>query len=327
MTDTRLIYSSSNGDRWLLVGDESRLPLVRHEPNRSSGGEATEIELADFMSRDGNSPQGEALRQLLETLRLPSAGEEPLPGVAGSPFVNTGIQGAFIVTGAAGNLGAAVALELARNGVPIVCLDRSKDKLDRLTGQLPAKTEILSIAGTDMTSQDACAAAVAQAAERFGSVIGLANTVGGFQAGPVTKALELWDAMLTANARTALAISAAVLPIMQSARYGRIVHVAAMAGLKAPAGLAAYAASKAALIRLTESIAEEYRGDNISANCVLPSVIDTPQNREAMPKADTSSWTSPEAIARLIVFLLSPAGGVVSGAAIPASGPVGPSQP
>ncbi|GLS17405.1 3-ketoacyl-ACP reductase [Labrys miyagiensis] len=228
--------------------------------------------------------------------------------------------GAIIITGAAGNLGAAVADILARDGAKLACIDRSPEKLEQLLASLPAGTEVLPLAGVDLTSQEACSIAVSQVTKRFGSVSALVNTVGGFQAGPVSKALEQWDAMLTANARTALAVSAAVLPVMQATRHGRIVHVAAMAGLKAPAGLAAYAASKAALIRLTEAIAEEYRGDGITANCVLPSVIDTPQNRAAMPKADTSSWVAPEAIARLIAFLISPAGGVVTGAAIPATG-------
>lgn len=227
---------------------------------------------------------------------------------------------AIIVTGAAGNLGAAVARELARGGAPLVLMERSADKLDALIASLPSGAQVLAIAGTDMTSQQACEIAVAEAVARFGAVGGLANTVGGFAMAPVAKALEQWDAMLTANARTALAISAAVLPAMQDKRYGRIVHVAALAGLKAPAGMAAYAASKAALIRLTETIAEEYRKDGISANCVLPGVIDTPQNRAAMPKADTSSWVAPEAIARLIAFLLSPEGGVATGGAIPATG-------
>jgi NAD(P)-dependent dehydrogenase (short-subunit alcohol dehydrogenase family) len=231
--------------------------------------------------------------------------------------------GAIIITGAAGNLGAAVAEILARGGAKLACVDRSPEKLERLLANLPAGTEALPLAGVDLTSQEACSVAVAQVAKRFGGVSALVNTVGGFQAGPVSKALEQWDAMLTANARTALAVSAAVLPVMQAARHGRIVHIAAMAGLKAPAGLAAYAASKAALIRLTEAMAEEYRGDGITANCVLPSVIDTPPNRAAMPKADTANWVAPEAIARLIAFLISPACGVVTGAAIPATGIAG----
>ena len=147
-------------------------------------------------------------------------------------------------------------------------------------------------------------------AERFNMRIGKAGANGDLSG----------DAMLTGNARTALAISAAVLPAMQAARQGRIVHVAALAGQKASAGMAAYAASKAALLRLTEAIAEEYRKDGITANCVLPGVIDTPPNRAAMPKADTSTWVAPEAIARLIAFLLSAEGGVVTGGAIPATG-------
>ncbi|MGO4336311.1 SDR family NAD(P)-dependent oxidoreductase [Labrys sp. KB_33_2] len=227
---------------------------------------------------------------------------------------------AIIVTGAAGNLGAAVVRELAKGSAPLVLMERSTDKLEALVASLPSDTQVLSIAGTDMTSQEACEAAVAKAVERFGAVGGLANTVGGFAMAPVAKALAQWDAMLTGNARTALAISAAVLPAMQKERHGRIVHVAALAGQKASAGMAAYAASKAALLRLTEAIAEEYRKDGISANCVLPGVIDTPPNRAAMPKADTSTWVAPEAIARLIAFLLSPEGGVVTGGAIPATG-------
>ncbi|MFT4130229.1 SDR family NAD(P)-dependent oxidoreductase [Labrys sp. (in: a-proteobacteria)] len=227
---------------------------------------------------------------------------------------------AIIVTGAAGNLGAAVVRELARGSAPLVLMERSAEKLEALVASLPAGVEVLSIAGTDMTSQEACEAAVAQAIAKFGAVGGLANTVGGFAMAPVAKALAQWDAMLTGNARTALAISAAVLPAMLAARQGRIVHVAALAGQKASAGMAAYAASKAALLRLTEAIAEEYRKDGITANCVLPGVIDTPPNRAAMPKADTSTWVAPEAIARLIAFLLSAEGGVVTGGAIPATG-------
>jgi NAD(P)-dependent dehydrogenase (short-subunit alcohol dehydrogenase family) len=226
-----------------------------------------------------------------------------------------------VITGAAGNLGAAVAAVMAGSGARLACLDRSQEKLDRLVAALPSGAAILPLAGVDLASPQACEAAVAKVLDRFGRITALVNTVGGFEAGPVaTKALDQFDRMLNANARIALTVSAAVLPAMQRAGHGRIVHIAAMAGLKAPAGLAAYAASKAALMRLAESIAEEYRGDGITANCVLPSVIDTPENRAAMPKADRSSWVSPIAIARLIGFLASPAGGVVTGAAIPATG-------
>ncbi|HUG63208.1 MAG TPA: SDR family NAD(P)-dependent oxidoreductase, partial [Methylomirabilota bacterium] len=164
---------------------------------------------------------------------------------------------------------------------------------------------------------------VARALERFGSVSGLVNTVGGFKTGRVTAdALDQWDMMMTLNARVALVTSAAVLPAMIAGGGGRIVHISAAPGLKAGAGQAAYAASKAAVIRLTESIAAEHRADGISANCILPGTIDTPQNRAAMPDAKTDSWIQPVAIANLIAFLVSDAGGVVTGGAIPATGRV-----
>jgi NAD(P)-dependent dehydrogenase (short-subunit alcohol dehydrogenase family) len=230
-------------------------------------------------------------------------------------------QNVIAVTGAGGNLGSAVALELARGDAKLICIDRSAEAIERLTSRLPASTRFLSLADVDLTDHDACLAAIAKVKDRFGGVGALVNTVGGFQVGPfATDALRQWDLMMTLNARTALMLSAAVLPLMQAARYGRIVHIAAAPGLKAGAGQAAYAASKAAVIRLTESIAAEYRTDRITANCILPGTIDTPQNRAAMPKAKTDSWVSPQSIARLIAFLVSPAAAVVTGAAIPATG-------
>ncbi len=226
-----------------------------------------------------------------------------------------------IITGAGGNLGSAVALELAGAGAKLVGSDRSVEALERTTKRLPAGTDFLAVAGVDLNDHASCVTAVAKATERFGTVVALVNTVGGFQMGPVaTDALTQWDTMMNANARTALMISAAVLPVMKAAGYGRIVHIAAAPGLKAGAGQAAYAASKAAVIRLTESIAAEYHADRITANCILPGTIDTPQNRAAMPNAKTDSWVSPQSIAQLIAFLISPAAAVVTGAAIPATG-------
>jgi NAD(P)-dependent dehydrogenase (short-subunit alcohol dehydrogenase family) len=147
------------------------------------------------------------------------------------------------------------------------------------------------------------------------------NTVGGFKMGSVDEAgLAQWDALLAMNARTAYAISAAVLPSMRRAGYGRIVHIAAAPGLKSGAKQAAYAASKAAVMRLTEAIAAENRAHRISANCILPGTIDTPQNRAAMPDANTETWVPPAAIAKLVAFLISDDAGVVTGGAIPATG-------
>ena len=222
-----------------------------------------------------------------------------------------------IVTGAAGNLGRATAARLAGQGINLVCVDRTTEALDALVQALPSGTKVLTFAGADLSDPAVGQAMVEAAVDRFGGIDALVNTVGG----PVgSDALAQWDLMMTLNARVALVTSIAVLPVMQAASYGRIVHIAAAPGLKAGANQAAYAASKAAVLRLTESIALEHRRHRITANCILPGTIDTPQNRAAMPDAKVSDWVSPDSIARLIAFLISPEAAVVTGAAIPATG-------
>lgn len=226
-----------------------------------------------------------------------------------------------LVTGAAGNLGAAVARELASQGFRLALAERSPEKLGALVATLPPGTDCLKLPGVDLGDFAACQRAVDAVAARFGGLGGLVNTVGGFDMAPVSGAgLEQWDHLLGLNARTAYAISAAVLPVMQQAGYGRLLHVAAAPGLKAAAKQAAYAASKAAVIRLTEALAAENREHAITANCVLPGTLDTPQNREAMPQADRSGWLAPASLARLMAFLVSQSAGAVTGAAIPATG-------
>ncbi len=226
-----------------------------------------------------------------------------------------------VVTGAAGNLGRATAVRLASEGVNLVCVDRTTEALDALVQSLPPEAKVLTFAGAHLGDPAVAQAMVEATVDRFGGIDALVNTVGGFATGPVGgDVLAQWDLMMKLNAQVALVTSIAVLPVMQAARYGRIVHIAAAPGLKAGANQAAYAASKAAVLRLTESIAAEHRNNRITANCILPGTIDTPQNRAAMPDAKMSDWVSPDAIARLIAFLISPEAAVVTGAAIPATG-------
>ena len=165
---------------------------------------------------------------------------------------------------------------------------------------------------------------------RFGRIDVLANAIGGYRAGqPVHETpLDTWDFMLNLNARTAFVLSRAVVPAMLAQGSGKIVHVAARAALRSTASFAvagaanaaAYSASKAAMVRLVESLADELRHNQINVNCVLPGTIDTPQNRESMPKADHSRWVPPEAIADVILFLASDAARAVNGAAVPVYG-------
>ena len=224
-----------------------------------------------------------------------------------------------IVTGAAGNLGSVVARTLARKGAKVVCVDRAERAFDVAEDGIdPA--HVMWITGQDISVKSAMDQVVAEATAKFGPVTGLVNTVGGFAVGKVmAEALDQWDLMMMLNAKIALVTSAAVLPGMVAAGRGRIVHIAAQPGLKAVGGQAAYAASKAAVIRLVESIAAEHRGDRITANCILPGTLDTPVNRASMPNAKPDIWISPASIAELIAFLVSRAGAVVTGGAIPAT--------
>ena len=228
-----------------------------------------------------------------------------------------------MVTGASGNLGSAVVAALQDTCAGIVCVNFSGGETEQLEPGSDGKAAMLTIGGIDTSRPEACQTAVDTCLATFGRIDGLVNTVGGFGMGPVdTDGVALWEKFMSMNAKTAYCISAAALKPMQEAGYGRIVHISASPGWKAGARQAAYAASKSAVIRLTEAIAAENRKHGISANCILPGTIDTPQNREAMPDAKTDAWVKPESIARLIAFLMTPEGGVTTGGAIPATGKV-----
>ena len=222
-----------------------------------------------------------------------------------------------IVTGAGGNLGAAVATELNRQGASLVCVDYAAKALEALEKSLSPAAGLLTLSGLDLTKLEDAQKMVAAALDKFGRVDALVNTVGGFRMAPAVDALKDWDFLMNINARAALATSAAVAPAMRERKFGRIVHIAAGAGNRGGAEMSVYSAAKAAVMRITESLAEELSADGVTANCILPGTIDTPQNRAAMPDADTSRWVPPSDIAKVIAFLISDMAGAVTGAAIP----------
>jgi len=227
-----------------------------------------------------------------------------------------------IVTGAAGNLGSAVARAFQAAGAKLVLVDRAADRLPRLfTDWVDSPNHFLATS-VDLTNADAVERMVDETVKRFGRVDVLVNTAGGFRAGtPVHETpFETWDFMLNLNARTVFTASRAVIPHMLRQGSGRIVNVAARAALQGGAKMAAYSVSKSAVVRLTESMAAELERDGINVNCVLPGTIDTPQNRQEMPKADHSRWVKPEALADVILFLASDAARAVQGAAVPVYG-------
>jgi NAD(P)-dependent dehydrogenase (short-subunit alcohol dehydrogenase family) len=224
-----------------------------------------------------------------------------------------------MITGAAGNLGRATAAAFAAAGARLALLDLDKRALEAAHG--PESDTRLPVAA-DLGSDASVATAVANAHARFGRIHVLCNIAGGFRMGPPVHETpdELWRQMIELNAGSVLRTARAVVPGMLDAGGGKIVSVAAMGGTHGGALMAAYSASKGAVIRLTESMAAELRDKGINVNCVLPSTIDTPANRAAMPQADFRKWVAPEAIADVILFLASPAARAVHGAALPVIG-------
>lgn len=227
-----------------------------------------------------------------------------------------------IVTGAAGNLGLATARAFAAAHAHLVPVDRAENRLAGLAPELNEAAGHLPVTGVDVTDPVAVQAMVARVLAHFGRVDVLVNTVGGYRAGqPLHETpVATFDFLMNLNARSVYLPCQAVIPVMLAQGRGAIVNVAARAALAGTAHHAAYAASKAAVVRLTESMAAELKGRGIRVNCVLPGTIDTPQNREAMPQADASRWVAPTAIADVILFLASAGARAIHGAAIPVYG-------
>jgi NAD(P)-dependent dehydrogenase (short-subunit alcohol dehydrogenase family) len=229
----------------------------------------------------------------------------------------------IIITGAAGTLGGAVARVFHEAGASLVLVDRREDRLPKAVPDFLDDPRVHFATGVDLTEADDVDGMTTGAFERFGRIDGLVNTAGGYRAGkPVHETeLETWAFMYELNLRTALLTSRSVVPYLQRQPRGNIVNVSAYAALSGKPKMAAYTTAKSAVIRLTESMAEELRPDNINVNCLLPNVIDTPENREASPNADYSRWVKPEAIAEVALFLCSPSSRSIYGAAIPVRGP------
>jgi NAD(P)-dependent dehydrogenase (short-subunit alcohol dehydrogenase family) len=227
-----------------------------------------------------------------------------------------------LVTGASGNLGAAVAQAFFQSGANVAAVDRATGVLETLLPQTSILPHVHLAEGVDITDPQSVERVVQEILGRFGRIDVLVNTVGGFRAGkPVHETeLETWDFMMNLNARSAFIVSRAVIPAMLAQGRGAIVNIGSSAALKGTANSAAYAASKSAVARLTESMAEEYKRQGINVNSVLPGTIDTPQNRQAMPKADYSLWVKPEQLAKVILFLASEDARPIHGALIPVFG-------
>jgi NAD(P)-dependent dehydrogenase (short-subunit alcohol dehydrogenase family) len=225
----------------------------------------------------------------------------------------------FAITGAFGVLGSAVAKAAAGQGARVALIDYAKAP----PAGLPEGGDVLVLGGVDLTDPNAAGAAIEAVVERFGGLDVLVNVAGGFtwethEGGSA----ESWRRMFQINVETAANASRAAIAHLKRSGAGRIVNVGANAAVKAATGMGAYAASKAGVHRLTEALAEELKGDGVTVNAVLPSILDTPANRADMPKADASAWVAPADLAAVILFLASEEARAVTGALLPVTGRV-----
>lgn len=228
-----------------------------------------------------------------------------------------------IVTGGAGALGRGTTRVLLDAGATVLITDSHEHAMRDAIAAIPNAMQVRCGAiNANLTTEEGAAAAVQQAIDAHGRLDILVNIVGGYAGGPTIAETEIatWRGQIELNATTAFLMARAAVPVMQDVGWGRIINISSRVARTVPAGLGAYAVSKAAVITLTEVLANETREHGITVNAIMPSVIDTPANRQAMSDADFDRWVKPEEIGNVIRFLASEESGIISGAAIPVYG-------
>ncbi|WP_263357942.1 SDR family NAD(P)-dependent oxidoreductase [Acidicapsa ligni] len=229
---------------------------------------------------------------------------------------------AVLVTGGTGGLGSAISLAFLEEGAKVITTYRNENEFASLKNAAGINQSALEGYPVDVTDEAAANALINTILAKHGKLDALVNAVGGYSGG-----VKLWDAstkvfdqMLALNLRSVYALSRAVLPSMLKASHGSIVNISAKAALDHGAGAGAYAASKAAALALTDSLAGDTKGTGVRVNSILPSIIDTNANRLAMPGSNFADWPKPEDIAKVVLFLCSDASKVIHGAAVPVYG-------
>ncbi len=220
-----------------------------------------------------------------------------------------------VITGAAGALGRVVADRALNDGATVAVIDHGHN-------DIPSTPQRLQIGGVDLSDSVQASKAIGDVAAQLGRIDVLINIAGAFKFETIDGGdTASWETMHRLNLLTALNTSRAAIPHLVKSSAGRIVNIGAIGALEAGSGMGPYAASKAGVHKLTESLAAELKG-KVTVNAVLPSTIDTSANRRDMPDADFSKWVTPDELASVILFLASDAASAVTGALVPVRGRV-----
>jgi NAD(P)-dependent dehydrogenase (short-subunit alcohol dehydrogenase family) len=227
-----------------------------------------------------------------------------------------------LIAGGTGGLGRAVSQAFLAEGAKVIVTYRKKQEFDELKKIAGAGASNLVGSDVDVTDQAAVQKLISTIANENSRLDFLVNSVGAYAGG-----VKLWetdadvfDQQLKLNLMSGYALCRAIVPLMLKQRSGAIVNVSSKSAVDHAAGAAAYAASKAAAVAMMDSLAADLKGSRVRVNSILPSIIDTPANRKAIPGADFSKWPKPEEIARVILFLCSDDARLIHGAAIPVYG-------
>ena len=227
-----------------------------------------------------------------------------------------------IITGGTGGLGRALVPRLIAQDYRLGITYLIPEEAEALEADLQPDPERVRLRRVDSSDAPALTTFVSDCAERFGTIDALVSLVGGWAGGTDVEDTDdvRFERMLDLNLRSAFYAVRAVLPHMRKAGKGRIITIGSRAAVDNPAGQAAFNLAKAGVVSLTKSLANELRGTDITAAALLPSVIDTPATRRAMPYADYVDWPTPDEIAGVIVFMLSDDAAVMNGATVPVYG-------
>ena len=227
-----------------------------------------------------------------------------------------------LITGGTGILGSAVTKAYLAQGDTVAVTYLFENEVERFKEYNPELSKDVTFLYANVTEEVEVQNTIKEFLFQFDRLDVLINIVGGFVGGIPTAELEVdrWDFMMDLNLKSVFLCCKAAIPDMTAQGYGKIINVSARAGLKGEAGLSAYCVSKGGVRTLTESLAAEVMDSGVNVNAIMPSIMDTPMNRESMPDEEHDRWVAPADVAKVICFLTSDDATIINGAAIPVYG-------